>query len=461
MGGGRRQGGARLFGRVRQCRDPALAGEDLWVHAALRPVDRARRRGDLGDHRGRGRAHQRREHGHGVRYRRWHRRREPPDPRGRPARPAGVRAGADRSRGGPQVDPADRRDREAAHGEFQSRDAATAECARADRRRIGRLGRRGLPEGEGLSQVSTRTALTVPRLRRLDPLGALLAAAGAVAAVFLPFVVLKSNRIVPGDPRALLEVLPAWGALGCQVILICAALAALRVSNPRVRLGAALLGVVAVALAVAAAGDALTPAGNKVVRVSPGAGFWVLLVCLGLMATDATTRMRPGPGLRVLLLAVSIAVAGLALAHGTFDHLSVMREYAVNADRFAREARQHVWLALGSLAAAVLVALPTGILCHRVPRLRSGVLGTLNVIQTIPAMPVILTGIRIVLVQNIGMVTVAALIGGGGLGTFVFQGIGQTAIDLVLLGAIPIVTLAFSAAVVLDALAEVLDRARQ
>ena len=58
------------------------------------------------------------------------------------------------------------------------------------------------------------------------------------------------------------------------------------------------------------------------------------------------------------------------------------------------------------------------------------------------ALPVIVTGIRVVLVQNIGMVTVAALIGGGGLGTFVFQGIGQTAIDLVLLGAIPIVALA-------------------
>jgi osmoprotectant transport system permease protein len=75
------------------------------------------------------------------------------------------------------------------------------------------------------------------------------------------------------------------------------------------------------------------------------------------------------------------------------------------------------------------------------------------------ALPVILTGVRIVLVQNIGMVTVAALIGGGGLGTFVFQGIGQTAIDLVLLGAIPIVVFAFSAAVVLDALAEVMERA--
>ena len=67
------------------------------------------------------------------------------------------------------------------------------------------------------------------------------------------------------------------------------------------------------------------------------------------------------------------------------------------------------------------------------------------------ALPVILTGIRIVLVQNIGLVTIAALIGGGGFGTFVFQGIGQTALDLVLLGAAPTVALAFSAAVILDA----------
>jgi osmoprotectant transport system permease protein len=68
------------------------------------------------------------------------------------------------------------------------------------------------------------------------------------------------------------------------------------------------------------------------------------------------------------------------------------------------------------------------------------------------AMPVILTGIRIVLVQNIGLATIAALIGGGGFGVFVFQGIGQTAMDLVLLGAVPTVVLAFASAVVLDAL---------
>jgi osmoprotectant transport system permease protein len=70
------------------------------------------------------------------------------------------------------------------------------------------------------------------------------------------------------------------------------------------------------------------------------------------------------------------------------------------------------------------------------------------------AFPVILTGIRIVLVQNIGLAAIAALIGGGGLGTFVFQGISQTAADLVLLGALPIVGMSFAAAIILDALVE-------
>jgi osmoprotectant transport system permease protein len=70
------------------------------------------------------------------------------------------------------------------------------------------------------------------------------------------------------------------------------------------------------------------------------------------------------------------------------------------------------------------------------------------------ALPVILTGIRIVLVQAIGLVTVAALIGGGGFGVFIFQGLGQTAMDLVLLGAVPTVIFAFSSAVILDAVAD-------
>ena len=58
------------------------------------------------------------------------------------------------------------------------------------------------------------------------------------------------------------------------------------------------------------------------------------------------------------------------------------------------------------------------------------------------------------------LAAVAALVGGGGLGAFIFQGIGQTAIDLVLLGALPTVALALAAGVILDAVVEQLQQRR-
>ncbi|MEB8434477.1 ABC transporter permease [Cocleimonas sp. KMM 6892] len=70
-------------------------------------------------------------------------------------------------------------------------------------------------------------------------------------------------------------------------------------------------------------------------------------------------------------------------------------------------------------------------------------------------LPVILAGLRIALVQNIGLAVIAGLIGGGGFGTFVFQGLNQTATDLILLGALPTVALALTAAIVMDVLVEV------
>ena len=398
-----------------------------------------------------------------------------------------------------------------------------------------------VPDG-GRFRLGDVMGKTLGGRHAIDRLGALLSLVGLAALIGLPFVIFKANRIVPGSPRSLVQIFPLWEVLAFYSILMLVAGTAIKTVSARVRLAAALIGVAAVTLAIGAAGDVLTPLGNKVVRVSPGASFWVLLVCLGLLATDAITRLRPGPGVRVLFLVLFAALVGAVLASGMLDHLSVMREYDVNASRFAEEARQHVFLALGSVSAAVLIAVPLGILCHRVPRLRAGTLGALNLIQTIPsialfgilmvplgalaaaapfvtdigirgigaapavlalflysllpvvantivglgrvspaavdaargmgltnrqiltdielilAFPVILTGIRIVLVQNIGLATVAALIGAGGFGVFVFQGINQTAIDLVLLGAIPIVALAFSCAVLLDALVETINR---
>ena len=58
--------------------------------------------------------------------------------------------------------------------------------------------------------------------------------------------------------------------------------------------------------------------------------------------------------------------------------------------------------------------------------------------------PVLLAGLRIVAVQTVGLAAVAALIGAGGLGRFVFLGIGQGAIDMVLLGTLAIIALALT-----------------
>lgn len=72
------------------------------------------------------------------------------------------------------------------------------------------------------------------------------------------------------------------------------------------------------------------------------------------------------------------------------------------------------------------------------------------------ALPVLLAGLRIVVVQAIGLAVVAALIGAGGLGTFVFEGLGQYAVDLVLLGALPAIFLALAADFILQTLTAML-----
>lgn len=64
------------------------------------------------------------------------------------------------------------------------------------------------------------------------------------------------------------------------------------------------------------------------------------------------------------------------------------------------------------------------------------------------AAPLVLEGVRTASVQAVGNTAVAALIGAGGLGWFIFRGLGQAAPDLIILGAIPIIGLAL----VVDAL---------
>jgi osmoprotectant transport system permease protein len=379
---------------------------------------------------------------------------------------------------------------------------------------------------------------------RFDKLGVVIAVLAGYGALLAPFATFRANRIVPGEPRAILEALPGVAGLALLVVILAAALVALFRTPVSLRLAAAVIALAVLAILIGISGSYLTPEGNTFARVAPASGFWVLMFAFALLLADVLTRLDLLPLARIGMLAIAAFAVGLLLWSGTWDSLSILKEYFNRADSFWGEASKHITLALGSLAAAVIAGIPLGVLCHRVEALRAAVLNVLNIIQTIPsialfgiliaplswvalnvpgaaalgirgigtapafialflysllpvvantvvglagvpraasdaadgmgmtsrqklfgvefplAFPVILTGIRIVLVQNIGLATIAALIGGGGFGVFVFQGVGQTAMDLVLLGAVPTVALAFAAAIVLDAAIEISSNRR-
>src|SRR5205807_256997 len=169
---------------------------------------------------------------------------------------------------------------------------------------------------------------------------------------------------------------------------------------------------------------------------------------------------------------------------------------------------QHLWLVFLSIAIAIVIALPVGILITRKRRLRAPVLGIANVMQTIPslalfgfliplpfiggigpriaivalvfyallpiirntvtgilgvdrsvreaavamgmtdrqvlfqvelplAMSVILTGVRVAVVITIGVAIIAAEVGAGGLGEYIFRGLRLNDNRLLLAGAVP------------------------
>ena len=177
---------------------------------------------------------------------------------------------------------------------------------------------------------------------------------------------------------------------------------------------------------------------------------------------------------------------------------------------------EHLWLVSVSTLFAVLVGVPLGIVSAHWPAWNRPVLGTANLIQTIPslalfgfllpvpwlgdradrlailaltlyallpvirntytgirgvdpavveagrgmgltesqlllqvelplAMGVIFSGVRVAVVVSVGLATIAAFIGAGGLGEFIFRGVAMVNNQLILAGAIPAAVLALLA----------------
>ncbi len=174
---------------------------------------------------------------------------------------------------------------------------------------------------------------------------------------------------------------------------------------------------------------------------------------------------------------------------------------------------EHLWLVGASIALAVLIGIPLGILITRWPVWSKPVLGGANIIQTIPslalfgfllpapwigaradrlailaltlyallplirntytgirgvdravveagrgmgmtdrqllwqvelplALGVIIAGVRVAAVISIGLATIAAAIGAGGLGEYIFRGLAMVNNQVILAGAIPAAALA-------------------
>jgi osmoprotectant transport system permease protein len=177
---------------------------------------------------------------------------------------------------------------------------------------------------------------------------------------------------------------------------------------------------------------------------------------------------------------------------------------------------QHLWLVGASTFFAVLIGIPLGIVITRWPALNKPVLGTANIIQTIPSLAlfgfllpapwigaradrlailaltlyallplirntytgikgvdravieagrgmgmtdgqllwqvelplslgVIIAGVRIAAVLSIGLATIAAAIGAGGLGEYIFRGLAMVNDQVIMAGAIPAAVLAILA----------------
>lgn len=196
--------------------------------------------------------------------------------------------------------------------------------------------------------------------------------------------------------------------------------------------------------------------------------------------------------------------------------MSLLHFLSENQEQIRQLTLEHLWLVGVSTLLAVLAGIPLGIVSAHWPMWNKPVLGTANIIQTIPSLAlfgfllpvpwlgdradrlaifalalyallpivrntytgirgvdpavveagrgmgltssqlllqvqlplassVILSGIRVAVVISVGLATIAAAIGAGGLGEFIFRGLAMVNNQLILAGAIPAAVLALGA----------------
>jgi osmoprotectant transport system permease protein len=306
-------------------------------------------------------------------------------------------------------------------------------------------------------------------------------AAGAAAAsllILVPFAAGEAARhLAAGAAAAARTSLGAafWVLLGCAAAALVDALQRLRAGPPARLLATLLVGGALAAMAASGQFDALSLAREYAGRREVFArelGRHCLLVLgavgpalavgvpLGIAAARRPALARPlFAALGLVQTVPSIALFGLLI--GPLAALgAALPALGVRGVGFAPAAVALTLYSLLPVARNVVAGL--GAVDPAVRETAAGMGFTRRQIfwrVELPlGLPVLLAGLRIVTVQAIGLAAVAALVGAGGLGAFVFQGLGQYAVDLVLLGALPIILLALAVDFALRVVGELLAR---
>ncbi|WP_240501051.1 ABC transporter permease [Deinococcus sp. LM3] len=342
-----------------------------------------------------------------------------------------------------------------------------------------------------------------------------LSALPMLAGAWLPWVLLRPNRLAPGE---YLRLPPVW--IAALLVLALLPLAAARWRPALTWVPATLALLLAVWLLGTCTGAALVGQA-EFARASAASGAWLTLLGAGVAVYGA--RLCGAPRWTGWAW-----VAGLAalLLTGTLSNWSVLVEGRNEGPRWVQELAQHLRLVGSALGLAVLIGAPLAVWASGRQRVAGAVLGVANAVQTIPslallglliaplsalanafpalreagvsgigvapaltamtlyallpvlrngvvallgvpagavdaargmgmtatqrfwrvqlplALPVWLSGVRQAAVLLVGVAAVAALIGAGGLGTYIFKGLQSAATDLILLGAVPAALLA-------------------
>lgn len=374
--------------------------------------------------------------------------------------------------------------------------------------------------GAGAGAASAPSPVLAPGGRVRGDVRAVLglAALPMLAGALLPWVLVRPNRLAPGESLRLPPPLLA-AALGLAVLPFLGARWWPRLTPLAAALApAAALWMLGDQTRAALAGEA------EFARASAAGGLWLFLLGAGV-AVYGARLVSPGPGAR-LLGGLWLPAVLTFLLGGHLSAWSVLVEGRAEGPRWGQELAQHLRLVGAALGLATGIGAPLAVWASGRERAAGAVLGLAGAVQTVPslallglliaplsalanafpalrglgvsgigvapaltamtlyallpvlrqgvvglrgvspgvvdaargmgmtpaqvfwrvtlplALPVWLSGVRQAAVLLVGVAAVAALIGAGGLGSYIFRGLQSAAPDLILLGAVPAALLA-------------------